>query len=97
MADVMMPTVAAPADENVAPSNVAVTNTLLAGACDDDDNELTDEQKQIIEERLKALQARFKAFEEKTLKQKIDELLDSMRQGGVQKVLLLTQQLSSEG
>ena len=75
MADVMMPTVAAPADENVAPSNVAVTNTLLAGACDDDDNELTDEQKQIIEERLKALQARFKAFEEKTLKQKIDELM----------------------
>ena len=75
MADVMMPTVAAPADENVAPSNVAVTNTLLAGACDDDDNELTDEQKRIIEERLKALQARFKAFEEKTLKQKIDELM----------------------
>ena len=75
MADVMMPTVAAPADENVAPSNVGVTNTLLAGACDDDDNELTDEQKRIIEERLKALQARFKAFEEKTLKQKIDELM----------------------
>ena len=67
-------TVAAPADENAAPSNV-VTNTLLAGACDDDDNELTDEQKRIIEERLKALQARFKAFEEKTLKQKIDELM----------------------
>ena len=48
---------------------------LLAGACDDDDNELTEAQKKIIEERLKALQARFKEFEEKTLKQKVDELV----------------------
>ena len=56
--------------------NVVHTNALLNGACDDDDNELTEEeQKKVIEERLKALQARFKAFEEKTLKQKIDELI----------------------
>ena len=46
MADVAMPQapLAAPADENAAPSNVAC-NPLLAGACDDDDNELTDAQK----------------------------------------------------
>ena len=76
MADVAMPQapLAAPADENAAPSNVAC-NPLLAGACDDDDNELTEAQKKIIEERLKALQARFKEFEEKTLKQKVDELV----------------------
>ena len=76
MADVAMPQapLAAPADENAAPSNVAC-NPLLAGACDEDDNELTEAQKKIIEERLKALQARFKAFEEKTLKQKVDELV----------------------
>jgi hypothetical protein len=65
----------APTDENVAPSNIAAVNPLLAGACDDDDNELTEAQKAIIEEKLRALQARFKAFEEKTLKQKIDELV----------------------
>ena len=75
MADVLMPTAPVPSDENVAPSNVAPCNPLLAGACDDNDNELTDEQKKIIEDRLKALQARFKAFEEKTLKQKVDELI----------------------
>ena len=76
MADVAMPQapLAAPADENAAPSNVAC-NPLLAGACDEDDNELTEAQKKIIEERLKALQARFKEFEEKTLKQKVDELV----------------------
>ena len=49
-------------------------NALLAGACDDDDNELTEAQKKLIEERMKALQARFKCFEEKSLKQKVDEL-----------------------
>ena len=64
-----------PADENVAPSNAPPANPLLAGACDDDDNELTAEQQKIIADRLAALQARFKAFEEKTLKQKVDELV----------------------
>ena len=56
-------------------------NTLLNGACDDDDNELTEEQKKLIEERLRALQARFKQFEEKSLKQKIDELIMSREDG----------------
>ena len=40
MADVLMPTAPVPSDENVAPSNVAPCNPLLAGACDDNDNEL---------------------------------------------------------
>lgn len=72
----MAAVVAAPACENdMNATNVGPTNPLLDGACDDDDNELTAEQKKIIEDRLKALQARFKAFEEKTTQQKIDELI----------------------
>ena len=72
----MAAVVAAPACENdMNATNVGPSNPLLDGACDDDDNELTAEQKKIIEERLKALQARFKAFEEKTTQQKIDELI----------------------
>ena len=72
----MAAVVAAPACENdMNATNVGPTNPLLDGACDDDDNELTAEQKKIIEDRLKALQARFQAFEEKTTQQKIDELI----------------------
>jgi hypothetical protein len=50
-------------------------NKLLDGVCGNDDNELTDAQKALIAERMKALQARFKAFEAKTNKQKVDELM----------------------
>jgi len=64
----------APTDEDVAPSNIAAVNPLLAGACDDD-NELTEARKATIEEKQRALQARFKAFEEKRLTQQIDELV----------------------
>ena len=55
MADVAMPQapLAAPADENAAPSNVAC-NPLLAGACDDDDNELTEAQKSEIDSKSKS-------------------------------------------
>jgi hypothetical protein len=44
--------------ENMNAGNLpAPNNKLLDGACDDDDNELTDVQKALIAERMKALQA----------------------------------------
>jgi len=58
----------APAPEPVAAcvaAAAAPNNKLLDGACDDDDNELTEAQKALIAERMKVLQARFKAFEER--------------------------------
>jgi hypothetical protein len=42
---------------------------------DDDDDGLTEEQRRMIAERVAALQNRFKKFEEKTMKEKIDELM----------------------
>ena len=67
----------APAPEPVAACVPAAPapNKLLDGLCDYDDNELTEAQKALIAERMKALQARFKAFEEKTNQQKVDELM----------------------
>lgn len=58
-----------------AENDMNASNKLLDGACGDDDNELTEEQKAIIAERLAALQARFKAYEEKSLKEKVSELI----------------------
>ena len=46
--------------QNNTENDMNASNKLLAGACGDDDNELTEEQKAIIAERLAALQARFK-------------------------------------
>lgn len=41
----------------------------------DEDDGLTDEQRRVIAERVAALQNRFKQFEEKTTKEKVDELM----------------------
>ena len=42
---------------------------------EDEDDGLTEEQRRLIAERVAALQNRFKKFEEKTTKEKIDELM----------------------
>ena len=60
-----------------ATAKAPVTNKLLDGACDDADNELTEAQKALIADRMAALQARFKAFEDKTNAQKVEELMFS--------------------
>ena len=43
----------------------------------DDDDGLTEEQRRVIAERVAALQNRFKKFEEKTTKEKVEELMVS--------------------
>ena len=51
--------------------NTTNTNNFM----DDSDDELTEEQKRVIAERISALQNRFKKFEEKSTENKIEELV----------------------
>ena len=51
------------------------TNTTNNNFMDDSDDELTEEQKRVIAERISALQNRFKKFEEKSTENKIEELV----------------------
>ena len=46
-----------------------------AWMADDDDDGLTEEQRRVIAERVAALQNRFKKFEEKTTREKVEELM----------------------
>ena len=50
-------------------------NTNTTNFMDDSDDELTEEQKRVIAERISALQNRFKKFEEKSTENKIEELV----------------------
>jgi len=64
-------------DMSVANAAVAGENAKAPNAWfdDDDDDGLTEEQRRVIAERVAALQNRFKQFEEKTTREKIDELM----------------------
>ena len=72
----------APADASNAKSAIegASGETRAAAAvpawmADDDDDGLTEEQRRVIAERVAALQNRFKKFEEKTTREKVEELM----------------------
>ena len=55
--------------------HVEEVNTNTNNFMDDSDDELTEEQKRVIAERIAALQNRFKKFEEKSTENKIEELV----------------------
>ena len=71
--EVMVPTTGEEKEKELAEEvNANATNNNFM---DDSDDELTEEQKRVIAERIAALQNRFKKFEEKSTENKIEELV----------------------